>query len=161
VIRAARAADAPAIAAVHDRARAPWSSFLDLGLLDGGEALWAGRLEGGDAVTFVWAAGGDAVRGFVCLSRAGDEDLAGRPVGEVRALYVDPGTQRSGIGTALADHAVDVRRGLGDGLLVLWVWAANAPARAFYEARGWTAEAGSAQPDPDCGIEELRYRRAI
>jgi ribosomal protein S18 acetylase RimI-like enzyme len=161
VIRAARAADAAALTAVHDRARAPWSSFMDLSLLEGGEALWTARLQGDDAVTFVWEADEGPVRGFVCLSDTGDDDLAGQPVGELRALYVDPGVQRSGIGSALADYAVALRHGLGDGLLVLWVWADNGPARGFYEARGWIADAGSQQPDPECGVEELRYRRAI
>jgi len=47
-------------------------------------------------------------------------------------LYVDPGAQGSGIGTAL----LDVVKALRPGGFSLWVFESNLPARAFYAAQG-------------------------
>jgi GNAT superfamily N-acetyltransferase len=159
VIRPARAAEAAAIAAVHARAREAWSAFLDVARLPAGAALWAARLAVADAATFVWDDG--AVRGFVALTHAGDDDLAGRPVGEVLALYVDPPAQRRGIASALEQFAAAERRAAGDHELVLWVYAGNAAGRAFYAARGWAAEPASQQYDPVGDVDEVRYRRPL
>ena len=48
------------------------------------------------------------------------------------ALYVDPGRQGTGVGTALLDLA-KARQPRGFGL---WVFASNAPARGFYRRHG-------------------------
>ena len=51
-------------------------------------------------------------------------------------------------------------RGFGEA--VLWVFEANAPARAFYERLGWTPD-GAAKPFAIGGSTpiELRYRRRL
>jgi GNAT superfamily N-acetyltransferase len=147
VIRAARVADAAAVAALHRRAREPWAAFIDE-WEPPGVRVWAERLAGDEAETSVFDDGD--VRGFVSV--AGDE---------VRALYVDPPSHRRGMGAALLAHVAAERRAAGDRSLVLWVFAANERARAFYAACGWTAEPSTLAPDPVTGVPEIRYRRAL
>ena len=71
---------------------------------------------------------------------ASAEDASGALVGYaalcgdwLEDLYVDPASQRSGVGTAL----LDVVRALRPDGLCLWVFETNAPARAFYAAAGF------------------------
>jgi GNAT superfamily N-acetyltransferase len=54
---------------------------------------------------------------------------------EVDQLYVAPGEQRRGIGDAMLAHAKRLR----PAGLRLWAFQRNAPARRFYEARGFVA----------------------
>ena len=53
----------------------------------------------------------------------------------VDQLYVAPGEQRRGIGDAMLAHAKHLR----PAGLRLWAFQRNAPARRFYEARGFIA----------------------
>ncbi len=83
-------------------------------------------------------------------------------LGEIWAIYVDPEAQRRGVGRALMAAAT---RGLADRGFreaVLWVFEANAPARAFYERLGWAPD-GAAKPLAIGGATpiELRYRRRL
>jgi GNAT superfamily N-acetyltransferase len=55
---------------------------------------------------------------------------------EVDQLYVAPGDQRRGIGDAILAHAKQLR----PAGLRLWTFQRNAPARRFYEARGFIAK---------------------
>jgi ribosomal protein S18 acetylase RimI-like enzyme len=55
------------------------------------------------------------------------------------SLYVAPDAQGQGIGTRLLELA-EQRRPAG---LRLWVFASNAPARAFYERHGFVVIGGS------------------
>jgi ribosomal protein S18 acetylase RimI-like enzyme len=68
----------------------------------------------------------------------------GVPVGSVsvgeeylRTLYVLPGYQGRGIGSALHDLALERLRARGVPLARLWTLEENHPARRFYERRGW------------------------
>jgi GNAT superfamily N-acetyltransferase len=54
---------------------------------------------------------------------------------EVDQFYVAPGEQRRGVGDAMLAHAKQLRP---TGLR-LWAFQRNAPARSFYEARGFIA----------------------
>jgi GNAT superfamily N-acetyltransferase len=54
---------------------------------------------------------------------------------EVDQFYVAPGEQRRGIGDAMLAHAKHLR----PAGLRLWAFQRNAPARRFYETRGFTA----------------------
>lgn len=54
---------------------------------------------------------------------------------EVDQFYVAPDAQRRGIGDAMLAHAKRLR----PGGLRLWAFQRNAPARRFYEARGFVA----------------------
>jgi GNAT superfamily N-acetyltransferase/chorismate mutase len=70
----------------------------------------------------VWLAEADgALVGFATLTATWLE-----------SLYVDPGAQRSGVGSALLDLAKAQRP---DGF-ALWVFESNVPARAFYARHG-------------------------
>jgi GNAT superfamily N-acetyltransferase len=53
----------------------------------------------------------------------------------VEQLYVAPGEQRRGVGDAMLAHAKHLR----PAGLRLWAFQRNAPARRFYEARGFIA----------------------
>lgn len=80
--------------------------------------------------------------------------------GELRALYVDPPAQGAGVGTSLMLEAEDALRGAGHAEAVLWVFEANAHARAFYERHGWAPEEPLVVND-DRWAPELRYVRAL
>jgi GNAT superfamily N-acetyltransferase len=118
---------------------------------------WSGRPD--SDVDFVAERDGELV-GFVHGGRyrdADDEPLPG--AGEVYAIYVLPPAQGTGAGGALLSTAVDALHGAGFGPLLLWVLTDNAPARRFYERRGWapdgvthTYEVGGAV------LPEVRYR---
>ncbi len=54
---------------------------------------------------------------------------------EVDQFYVAPGQQRRGVGDAMLAHAKRLR----PAGLRLWAFQRNAPARSFYEARGFIA----------------------
>jgi GNAT superfamily N-acetyltransferase len=68
----------------------------------------------------------------------------GEPVGVVTVdgeflgqLYVVPGQQRSGVGSALHDLALERLRARGNSRAKLWCLEHNVNARRFYERRGW------------------------
>ena len=94
----------------------------------------------------VWiSAQGSAVSGFLALSR--DRTW-------IDQLYVDPSAQGQGHGRAL----VELAQALSPGQLQLWAFQGNAPARAFYERRGFRAVefrdgATNEEREPD-----VRYR---
>lgn len=71
----------------------------------------------------VWGAGDDGLIGFIAF---GD--------GWVEQFYVLPARQRQGVGGALLDIA---QRAFPE--LHLWTFQRNAPARRFYERRGFVA----------------------
>ena len=63
--------------------------------------------------------------------------LAGVSPGWLEQLYVAPDAQGRGVGTALLDAAVALRREEGDPELRLWTLEENHSGRRFYEGRGW------------------------
>lgn len=67
-------------------------------------------------------------------------------------LWVDPELQGRGVGSALLAHAQELRP---EGL-ALWVFASNAPARGFYERRGWRAVGGT-DGDNEERVPDVRY----
>jgi GNAT superfamily N-acetyltransferase len=89
----------------------------------------------------------DEIRGFVVDKMVPEQETwvagdGGRIVAVmvlgvdmVDQLYVAPGEQRRGIGDAMLAHAKHQRP---EGLR-LWAFQRNAPARRFYEARGFIA----------------------
>jgi GNAT superfamily N-acetyltransferase len=93
----------------------------------------------------VWVAAEDGIAGF-----------AGVSPGWLDHLYVDPGLQDRGIGTALLTHAKSLQP---DGLQ-LWVFQKNEGARRFYERHGFrlvelTDGAGNQEREPDARYEWL------
>jgi ribosomal protein S18 acetylase RimI-like enzyme len=81
------------------------------------------------------AAGGSAMVGFVCLA----VDACGGS-GEIDMIAVDPPAQRQGVARALTEHALTYLRASGCSLAHVATGAdpGHAPARALYEAAGFT-----------------------
>ena len=92
-----------------------------------------------NAETWVWEVDG-RVLGFMAL--------IGREVG---ALFVDPDSQRSGIGRALVDKAKKLR-----GTLEVEVFEKNKIGRAFYDGYGF--ELVRKKIHPESGFETLRLK---
>ncbi len=120
-----------------------WRS--ELTVLQGEQRPWVAELEG-------------RVVGFVSAGPSRDDDADGR-VGEVYAIYVDPGCWSRGIGRHLMDHARRDLRAHGYGAATLWVLEANTLARQFYEAGGWHTD-GATRLDRigPADVAEVRYR---
>jgi ribosomal protein S18 acetylase RimI-like enzyme len=90
----------------------------------------------------VWVAVESGIVGFLAIA----DDRLGW-------LYVDPVAQGKGIGTALLDRA----KALSPRGLTLYTHQRNAPARAFYERRGFRAIRFGVSPPPESEPDVL-YR---
>ncbi len=80
--------------------------------------------------------------------------FAGLDDGELTHLYVEPGAQGGGVGTALLDHV----KAESSGELRLWVFQRNDSARRFYERHGFrlvqlTDGSGNMEREPDALYE--------
>jgi ribosomal protein S18 acetylase RimI-like enzyme len=127
VIRRARAADAAAIADVYIESRRGAARYFPTVHSDDDIRGWitsylVPKLE-------VWVAedaqsGAGAIIGMMAL----EADM-------VEQLYIAPAAQRRGVGDAMLALAMRER----PAGLRLWTFQANAPARRFYEARGFRA----------------------
>ncbi|MBM7515310.1 GNAT family N-acetyltransferase [Nocardioides nitrophenolicus] len=118
LLRPATPADVPGIAAVQVAARA--SAAMPPGIHGPEEIRTYLAARFGAAENWVAEAGGRVV-GYARFTREWLNDL-----------YVDPAHQGAGVGGALLD-LVKARHPEG---FSLWVFEQNAPARAFYAARG-------------------------
>jgi ribosomal protein S18 acetylase RimI-like enzyme len=167
-VRRARPDDAPAIA---ETGVFGWRSayrgilpdeYLDGMSIDTREIAWRHRLEADpEGLTPAWVGeSAGRVVGFVSGGPPRDEDVAA-PAAEIYAVYLRPEAWRQGLGTALMEEATNHLRRLGATYLVLWVFEANRPARAFYEALGWLPDGGR-QALMVAGVraQEVRYRLA-
>jgi ribosomal protein S18 acetylase RimI-like enzyme len=161
-VRAARPADARAIAAVHVGAwRDAYAGLLPdevlIGLdVDEWDERWSGKLAAPAEGTFVLVfEQGGRVGGFVSGGPSRDQF----PGGEVYAIYVDPARQGRGAGSRLLAAAA---RHLAEAHFTdasLWVLADNRSARRFYESQGWHSD-GTEQPWTHPGgdsVTEVRY----
>ncbi|MFG2646186.1 GNAT family N-acetyltransferase [Streptomyces sp. NPDC048436] len=134
VIRTALPADAPALAALHARARA---TYYPQGLPDEGgvdrTAMWERAVERREGHVLC------AVREGVIVGLASFRTPEGEPRDTVTLFqfHVDPGHWRAGVGTAL--HAACVEQWRADGVreAVLDVHRDNGRAQAFYARHGW------------------------
>jgi GNAT superfamily N-acetyltransferase len=174
-IRPADPADGAAIAAVQRRAwRHSYRGLLSDRFLDELDfsylgAYWAGRATVSPTPRhrLLVAGGRGEVHGVVDVGPSRDDDVDHGPdglpaVGEVRSLYLDPSVQAGGLGSALLATAVEVLDAQGSPEAVLWVVEGNAPARRFYERRGWAADGGrKVTPVEDEELTEVRYRRRL
>ena len=154
MIRRATAGDAEAIARVQVRSwHHAYADIVDPEQLAEHTVAsrterWRGLLATGESTTLVIEVQG-AIAGFATVVP-----------GELRALYVDPPAQGAGAGSALLHAAQDALRGAGHREAVLWVFQANAHARAFYERHGWIADDPPVVNDHRWA-PELRYHRAL
>jgi ribosomal protein S18 acetylase RimI-like enzyme len=99
---------------------------------------------------------GTGVAGIVRLGEDPDEP----GTGHVFSLYVDPDVQGAGLGGRLLEAAVSRMRDAGRTAVTLWVFAANASARAFYARHGFEPDGGE-RVEPEFGEPEVRLRRAL
>ncbi|HEY4914286.1 MAG TPA: N-acetylmuramic acid 6-phosphate etherase [Candidatus Dormibacteraeota bacterium] len=156
-LRAATAEDAPAIAHVFEACwRDLYPGLVPQPVIErvagAGLALWAGLLrpEATNWLVEVWGQPGE-VSGVIRYGR--DPDQIG--AGHVFSLYVDPGANGRGIGTALLRHAQEwfVENGLSRA--TLWVFEANARARGFYATQRWRPD-GQSRVEPEFDTPEVR-----
>ncbi len=170
LVRAARPADAAAIAVVHVASwRAAYhgivaSSFLDALDVRARAAVWAERLtDPAQALhTLVAESGGDVV-GLATAGPSRDDDA---PAGtaEIQAIYVAPDSWGSGAGRALMTAAIDVLVTTEPRFtaVTLWVLRDNAPARRFYEAAGFAPDGATMTVTlGDADLLSIRLCRAL
>jgi len=112
-------------------------------------SAWKEALAEPDVDVFVAEAGGEAI---------GSVSIGG---GFLRTLYVVPTHWRTGIGTALHDHALYRMRGQGRTSAKLWTLEENWNARRYYEKRNWRlTEETRVVPFPPNPID-VQYEKKI
>ncbi len=77
-------------------------------------------------------------------------------MGEIYALYVDPGRYEAGVGRTLMDHARRRMKGQGFEAAVLWVLQGNERAAKFYEREGWVADGAVRKEEPYGIVSHVR-----
>jgi GNAT superfamily N-acetyltransferase len=95
------------------------------------------------------------VIGFASTGPSRDED----ELGELYAIYVDPGEWSTGAGRALLT-AAEATLAAEYGSALLWVLEENPRARGFYERAGWAPD-GVRKAEERLGVRapEVRYRK--
>jgi putative acetyltransferase len=83
------------------------------------------------------------------------------PDGVIWMLYVMPGFQGCGVGSALYDVAIGTLKRSGRRKAVLEVLAANENAVAFYRARGWVPEGRRTEHIPGFRFTAVRMGLAL
>ena len=121
------------------------------------ETMWREVIDQSRPELLVARVDGD-VAGWVSFEASRDKN-ASQGCGEIWALYVDPAHWSGGVGRALLQRARERLTERGFHSISLWVLAANARAIRFYEAAGFTLDAGSAREFELGGrpVQELRY----
>jgi GNAT superfamily N-acetyltransferase len=122
--RRATTADAPEVATIYISSRRGAAAYLPTVGTD--EAISAFVVNQMVPERETWVAE-NAGKMVAVLTLHGDE---------LDQFYVAPGEQRRGVGDAMLAHAKQLR----PGGLRLWAFQRNAPARRFYEARGFIAK---------------------
>lgn len=165
-LRNATPADARAIATVNVASwRVAYRGLMPDDVLSGlsvadRERFWSGALSVPEPrTTVVVATVADAVVGFAA---AGPPlvpvDRADPTLGDLYALYLDPGSWGRGIGTQLHATVLDRLRSSGFIRAGLWILDGNQRALRFYLRHGWT-DTGRTQVDRGPGGIELHERR--
>jgi GNAT superfamily N-acetyltransferase len=161
-IRLARGDDAPAVETIRIGAwRVAYRDILppaDLDAMPVDPSRWRARFDSPPQgwTTFV-AERDSSVIGFAAVGPSRDE----QDVGELYAIYVDPGAWSTGAGRALIVKAEE-QLARAYSLATLWVLTANPRARRFYELAGWHPD-GSVKAEDIFGVaaEEIRYSKEL
>lgn len=168
-IRLAGIADAEAIARVHISS---WQDAYD-GIVPPEQIpthadlpkrceSWQRLLEGGGSRERTWVGLLDSeIVGFANAGPSRDEDADSDAVGELRAIYLLRRAWRRGLGRALNAAAERFLEEAGFAEATLWVLAANASARGFYEAAGWRPDGSVIDSCGDVPALTVRYRRRL
>jgi ribosomal protein S18 acetylase RimI-like enzyme len=162
--RAAAAADADAVAALHaDSWRRYYrgayaDAFLDGDVLADRRAVWSRLLavQGPDRITILAEANAE-IAGFVHLVLDDDEQCGSL----VDNLHVTCARQRNGVGSALITRAAQavVDRGT-TASMYLWVLEQNTAAQSFYAAHGGRPAERAFVQSPGCVPGRLNGRPA-
>ena len=162
-LRAARLADAAAIARVHvETWRVTYAGLVpDTYLVQMTESkqaqMWNRVIRGASGPETVMVAAskdvpGGRIVGFGSCGRARD-----RPgTGEVFTLYVGPDWQGRGIGRELLERLFAELRLAGLNQAIIWVLGEN-PSRFFYEAMGGRRVAEQSKPFAGVDLKEIAY----
>jgi GNAT superfamily N-acetyltransferase len=121
-IREAEAGDALAITEIHLAARSEAMPYLDRAHTDNETRDYFARVVGDPPGAWWVACCGRQIVGYTRIE-----------ADRLDHLYVRPGRQRRGIGSALLDRA----KTLTPDRIELWTFQRNADARAFYAAHGF------------------------
>jgi len=156
VLRRATPADAESGARCHAECwREAYAAIVDPDVLrrstddlEGRIARWREQLSRHTDERWVALQSGQVV-GFSSAGPGRDDDLPGL---EMYACYVRSRFWGSGLGSCL------VRAAIGDAPAYLWVFEANARARAFYRKHGFV-EDGTNKDEPRFGRPEVRMVR--
>lgn len=162
-IRAATVEDSAAIGRLHVAAwRETYRGLVPDPALDalsevGRVAQWRAGLSRGakGPIVFVAEEADESLIGFGAAGPARDAKLACDS--EITALYILQSGQRRGVGRALLLQITDALRQRGRQTMGLWVLAANAPARRFYEKLGGTAAATRSDQSDGWVCDEVAY----
>ena len=163
-LRLASPEDAPVIAKVHVRGWDVYRGIVPDGYLDALDpaiyalrwAEWLAEAEDGPrGFTYVAEDPPGTVLGF---ANSGAERNLGRlDLGEVRAIYVAEAARGRGVGRRLMVASAHRLHRLKFRSLMIWVLAANASARRFYEALGGHADQTHLRPIGGAELEEVGY----
>ena len=106
------------------------------------------------------SASGDALLGFVTFCQSRDADATG--LGEIAALYVEPGRYGGGVGRLLMAEARWRLRDEGFSEALLWVLDGNERAAQFYEREGWSRDGARREENPYEIVSNVsRFRRTL
>jgi ribosomal protein S18 acetylase RimI-like enzyme len=141
-LRRARPEDAPAIAETHLSSRRHGLPYLPEVHTDAETHHWVAEVMLPQQEVWVAEIAGE-VAGFAALHE-----------GWLEHLYISPGHQGRGLGSALLDLAMS----RNPGGLQLYAFQRNERARRFYEQRGFIAEWFGDGSDNEEGEPDVRYR---
>ncbi len=167
-VRRAAADDARAIAEVHVQSwKAAFPGLVPQDYLDAlvpGDRLsqWTEDLASQRWPAVFVAEQDNTVVGFAAVAPSEDPDADPRSVGELRTIYLRPGSWSRGLGAALLEAAVDELRAAGFEAASLWVLHSNARARRFYERHGWRPDGSTKEHDWEAFVAtDVRYVRRL
>jgi GNAT superfamily N-acetyltransferase len=165
-LRRAREGDADLLARIHvDAWKAAYRGLVPDEHLHGLDPEhradgWRRFLGEGLAETYVATLDGAAV-GFITFAGCRDEDVDTRSTGEIWGIYLHPKAWRKGIGRRLCRFAEQALEKRGFGVIVLWVFEGNAPARCFYETMGYCVDGAMKTIEAGAPLWAVRYRKTI
>ena len=121
--------------------------------------MWQGILASPSPEVNVWVAilAGSIVGfcSFGTTPEAGD-------VTELYTIYLQPGSERQGIGGALLRLAEREMAAKGSATAKLWVLQGNESARRFYESAGWVPDGGERTEELwGQELREIRYSKHL
>jgi ribosomal protein S18 acetylase RimI-like enzyme len=103
---------------------------------------------------------GSGLLGYVGCGTNRDPDPPPE-AGEVRSMFVASWAWRRGVGRALMEAALDDLRDRGYTAAVVWSFADNDRADAFYERMGFERDGTERSNEVWAHIPEVRYRRSL